>query len=102
MNAYIRTMLTIKEEHPTIKPYDENTWAESKFQSDVSIDDTIILLSLLHKRWTTLLSSLDFTSFDRTHYHPENKEIVTLKKQINYYAWHGRQHIAHLNIIATK
>ena len=66
MNAYIRFKLTITEQQPTIKPYDQSLWAELSDAKSAPIEDSLVLLEALHKRWVLLLRSLSPDAFAKT------------------------------------
>ena len=57
MNAYIRLKLALTEESPTIKPYDEASWAKLG-DSSGPIEASQILLDKLHERWDLLWRTL--------------------------------------------
>ena len=98
MNAYIRCKLALTEEHPTIKPYFENRWAELKDGKQFPIMISLQLLTALHFRWVYLLRSLYETDFRKSFFHPESKRIILLEEVIGVYAWHGRHHTAHIKM----
>src|SRR6187431_3231616 len=77
MNAYIRFKLGVTESHPTIKPYNEQTWAETSEARTGPVSLSLPLLETLHQRWVTFLKSLDASAFARTIMHPE-KGTMTL------------------------
>ncbi|MFL5339367.1 MAG: YfiT family bacillithiol transferase [Gemmataceae bacterium] len=92
VNAYIRFKLTLTEERPTIKPYDEGLWAALPDSSAGDITPTLALLDGLHRRWVALLGTLTAEQFGRAFYHPEYRETTTLSAALAQYAWHGRHH----------
>jgi hypothetical protein len=65
MNAYVRFKLTLTEEEPVIKPYDEAKWAELS-DYKLPIDISLSLLEALHKRWINLLRSLSPSDMEKT------------------------------------
>ncbi|WP_308162196.1 YfiT family bacillithiol transferase [Bacillus sp. ISL-18] len=100
MNAYIRIKLALTEENPTIKPYQEEKWAElpdSKSPINVSLE----LLTALHKRLVQLLRSLSPNDLKKTFLHPESGE-VSVGRNIGMYAWHGRHHLAHITSLTSR
>lgn len=94
MNAFIRTRLALTENNPTIKPYDEAAWALLP-DSALPLGPSLAILESLHHRWTVLLELTPEESFSREMVHPENGPL-TIDKQIQLYAWHGRHHLAHI------
>jgi hypothetical protein len=95
MNSYIRFKLALTEDTPTIKPYDEQRWAELADSKQEPVDVSLTLLEALHHRWLVLLRSLSGTDWQRTFIHPQSGK-TTLAKAAGLYAWHGRHHLAHI------
>jgi len=58
VNAYIRLRLALTEEQPTIKPYEENQWAQLPDAKTGPIEVSLTLLDALHDRWVRLLRTL--------------------------------------------
>lgn len=95
VNAYVRLKLALTENAPTIKPYDEQAWAELADVGATPVDVSLTLLAALHRRWVALLESLDDAAFRRTFTHPDHG-AVTIDWLLQMYAWHGRHHVAHI------
>ncbi len=95
MNAYTRFKLTVTENNPTIKPYEEQLWAELIDSKSSPIEPSITLLESLHFRWVMFLQSLKSEDFARTMVHPVNGPM-NLDRVLQLYAWHGRHHVAHI------
>lgn len=96
MNAFIRFRLTLTEEQPTVKPYNEAEWArlaDGKLDPAVSIQ----ILDGLHRRWHAMLRAMRDADFTRAAIHPEHGP-VTIDWFLQLYAWHGRHHIGHLKL----
>lgn len=102
MNAYTRFKLALTENEPTIKPYEEDKWAELPDSQRVPIEVSLDLLDALHTRWVTLLRALDAADFARTLRHPEHNRIMTLGQLLALYAWHGRHHVAHITSLRKR
>jgi uncharacterized damage-inducible protein DinB len=101
MNAYIRCKLTLTEDHPTIKPYDEARWAELP-DSTRPIEGSLALVDWLHERWVSLLRATPEAAFVRTCHHPEAKIDFTLDRLVAMYAWHGPHHVAHVTELRRR
>jgi hypothetical protein len=101
LNSYVRLKLTLTEDHPTIKPYDQKLWSELPDYSLFPVKDSLKFIELLHKRWVILLRSLNEDQLDRTMFHPESG-IIVLKKNIGLYAWHGRHHLAQIKALKRR
>jgi flavodoxin len=88
MNAFIRFKLGLTEDHPTIKPYDQNKWAETADVKNTAVNISITLLHSLHHRWYELLKTLTEADFKRTVYHPEQERDIPLWNLLLIYARH--------------
>ncbi len=101
LNSLVRFRLALTESEPTIKPYDQARWAELDDARTAPLDLSLALLEALHGRWALLLRSLGPADFDRTFRHPE-LGLMTLDKNLQLYAWHGRHHIAHITSLRAR
>lgn len=96
INAYTRVRLTLTEEKPTVRPYDEVAWAELADAKSENIQLSLAILNAIHKRLLVLLNKLSFGDFERTYYHPAANEEFSLGYLVGNYAWHGKHHLAHI------
>lgn len=101
VNSYTRFRLALTEQHPTIRPYDENKWAALDDARTLPVEPSLKLLEALHSRWVALLRSLKPADFDRTIDHPENG-TMTIDQLLAMYAWHGEHHVAHIKLARGK
>lgn len=101
LNSYIRFRLALTEREPTIKPYDQQQWAELYDSRTAPTEVSLSLLQSLHERWTILLKSLRPPDWKRTFRHPE-LGLVTLEQNAALYAWHGRHHVAHITSLRQR
>lgn len=101
LNSYCRFKLALTEDEPTIKPYNENRWAELEDSRVTPIDVSLVLMESLHSRWVLLLNSLGPADYQRTFRHPDIG-VVTLAKTACLYAWHGRHHTAHVTSLRER
>jgi hypothetical protein len=100
INAYVRTKLALTEQQPTIKPYDQESWAPLP-DSRLPIDPSLSIVEGVHARWTELWRSLAPDQFERTFVHPEIG-TVTLDFQLQMYSWHSRHHLAHITALRQR
>ena len=96
MNMYTRMKLAVTENAPTIKPYNEDSWAQLEDGRTAPVDISLDLLDALHRRWVFFLRSLKEADFEKTFIHPEMKGPVPLYQGLALYAWHGKHHAAHI------
>jgi hypothetical protein len=101
MNAYIRFKLALTEAEPTIKPYEQQLWAELADTKDTPLEISLTMLDSLHDRWVRLLRSLGPQDWKRTFRHPE-LGVVALEKNLALYSWHGRHHVAHITSLRKR
>ena len=101
INSFIRFKLALTEDNPTIKPYDEATWATLIDGDCDDISASLLILEGVHARWIMLLKSLDTSDFFKTFTHPESKKTYELKEVIGMYAWHCNHHFAHIDQALT-
>lgn len=92
MNAYIRCKLIATEEHPTLKPYDQDRWAALPDAQHADVRVSLALLRALHQRWVLFWEQLPGDAWARSGLHPENGE-VSLDDQLRLYAAHGLGHL---------
>ncbi|MGI4834394.1 MAG: YfiT family bacillithiol transferase [Janthinobacterium lividum] len=100
LNAYCRCKLALTEANPTIKPYDEAAWAELPDVVATPITVSLALLENLHIRWVSLLQHLTETQWQRGYIRPISHATIRLDQFLVLYAWHGRHHLGHLELLA--
>jgi hypothetical protein len=102
MHAYIRLKLALTEDAPTIKPYNEQTWA-ALADSRMPIEVSLGLLDGVHARMVTLFRTMTPEDWIRTFNHPEYPEAPrTLDWLVQGYAWHSRHHLAHITSLRQR
>jgi len=101
LNSYIRFRLALTEDAPTIKPYDQQRWAELPDSRTAPVRVSLELLDALHRRWAHLLRAMAPADFARTFVHPELGP-VSLDRNLALYAWHGDHHLAHITCLRER
>ncbi len=102
INAYVRFKLGLTEPTPTIKPYNENLWANTDDVNTLPINISVTLLYTLHARWFAAVKNLSDKDWQRSVYHPEEEKELSLWHLLQLYAWHGRHHVAQINGLRDK
>jgi hypothetical protein len=102
MNAFCRFRLGLTENNPTIRPYEQQLWAELKDMNTVPVNVSVTLLHALHTRWYAMISDLTIQQWERTIFHPESKKEMTLWYVLGMYSWHGRHHVAHITSLRER
>jgi hypothetical protein len=95
MNAYIRTKWALTEDKPTIKPYDENSWANLPEAKGGPIEMSLSLLEAVHRRWVACIRGVSPDLWSRQLMHPESG-VMSIDQLFALYSWHGRHHVAHI------
>jgi hypothetical protein len=96
MQAFVRFRLTLTEDRPTIKPYDQTRWAELLDTRTADVSLSVTLLAALHTRWVILLRSMTDVDFERLYYQPKHKREFSLAETLGIYAHHCRHHHAQI------
>jgi uncharacterized damage-inducible protein DinB len=91
LNAFVRMKLALTEDNPTIKPYDQDAWAELPDVEGVPVDASLSILEGLHARWSRLLRRIPEEGFVRPVVHPEMGDI-DVGFLLQLYGWHGHHH----------
>ncbi|GHA33662.1 putative metal-dependent hydrolase [Salinimicrobium marinum] len=102
MNGFIRIKLALTEDRPTIKPYQEERWAQLQDTSSIPVSAALKTLDGLHERWTILLESLTRDQLQRTYIHPADETERRVDETIATYAWHGNHHLAHITSLKKQ
>ena len=102
MNAYIRFKLGLSEENPTIKPYNQDAWAQMPDTKNLPINLSFTILHAVHRRWYEILINITPEQWNRTVVHPEYNKQMTLWYLLGMYAWHSRHHTAHINSLRDR
>lgn len=95
LNAYTRTRLALTEDWPTIKPYEQDCWADLIDAKTLPVDVSLSLLEPLHTRWLAVLEDMDDEDWQRGYNHPALGR-QTLNEVVLLYAWHSRHHTGHI------
>ena len=85
MNAFIRFKLALTEETPIIKPYREEKWANLADSLTIEIDESLMLLTGLHKKWARLIKSLSHDQLEMDYEHPQHGLRFNLISTIGMY-----------------
>ncbi|HYF30126.1 MAG TPA: bacillithiol transferase BstA [Chitinophagaceae bacterium] len=103
LNAYCRFKLGLTEDHPTIRPYDQEKWSELPDSKNIPVNVSITLLHALHARWHEILVNIKDADFEaRGVFHPEYKKQMTLWYLLGMYAWHSKHHTAHITSLRER
>jgi len=93
-----RLRMALTEDWPTIKPYDQERWAELADARTMPVASSLAILDGLHARLATMLRSLKDADWARGFHHPENGP-ERVDQVLLRYEWHGRHHLAHAHAV---
>ena len=88
LNSYVRFKWALTEEEPLIKAYHQDGWASHPSPDTLDTAADLDFLDLVHKRWVTLLRSIDPEGWKRGLLHPETGNRMQLDWMAGMYAWH--------------
>jgi uncharacterized damage-inducible protein DinB len=101
LNAYVRTKLLLTEDAPTVKVWDEESWAQLADGKAAAIGGSLQLVAAVHERWTLCLRACAAADFARSLQHPQ-AGTMTLDDLLSIYDWHGRHHVAHITSLRAR
>ncbi|WP_139998176.1 YfiT family bacillithiol transferase [Paenibacillus paridis] len=102
MNSYSRFKLALTESNPTIKPFNEERWAETADSLQASPEISLAIVEGIYARWVLLLRSMQPADFEKMFYHPEKGSQFGLAFFLGFVAWHGRHHVAHITSLRER
>ncbi len=100
-NAMIRLKLALTETNPTIKPYDQDAWAELGDVQDVSPLVSIAILAGIHERMSAVIQHMREEDFARGLVHPDSGPM-SVDQLLALYAWHGDHHVAQVRALRMR
>lgn len=101
VNSFFRFKLALTEDEPAVKTWDENLWAQTPEAIAPPIEHSLRIIEGTHGRWAWLLERMTEADFARVYVHPQNGR-VHLDWLLQYMAWHGLHHLAHLSIVRER
>jgi uncharacterized damage-inducible protein DinB len=99
LNFYTRAKLALTEDRPTIKPYEEEAWAQLA-DNALAITLSLHIVDAVQERLAVALRAQPEAAFQRPVVHPVSGEF-TVDSLISMYVWHGRHHVAHITALRT-
>lgn len=102
INSYVRFRWTLTEDTPSIKAYDEKSWAELPDAKSSPIKFSLNLLKATHARWTLLMERMSDEDFDRELSHPDWRKNLSLNDMVQLYSWHCNHHLGHITSLIER
>lgn len=101
VNVYTRIKLALTEENPTIKPFEENGWA-NLVDSHLPTKSSLQIIEGIHARLAYLIEQLAKEQLERRFTHPDTG-VQTVISTVAFSVWHVNHHLAHIeNALATR
>lgn len=100
-NAYIRTKLTLTEDRPTVKPYNQDEWSKLQDARSLPLSSSLGIIRGVHHRWAVLIRSIPEEAWSRKLFHPERGEM-TLEDLVESWRLHGETHLEQIRIALGK
>ena len=91
MNAFIRMKLVLAEDKPTLKPYNQEHWAEFHDASAIPVASSLAIIRGVQDRMAIMLDQVKDSDWSRAAQHPERGQI-TLDDLLTLYSRHGEKH----------
>ncbi len=101
-NALIRVKLALTEHNPVIKPYNQDAWAVLADVENTPFEVSLKITEAINARWTAVLKAMTENDFKKKYIHPEYNKEFQLDEFVALYAWHGKHHCGHLNVILNN
>jgi uncharacterized damage-inducible protein DinB len=98
MNAYLRFKKALTEDEPMSNSYREDLWAEQSDYMNVPIENSLILIEVLHSRFMILLTDLKPSDFSRK-LKTQVLGSITLDTALQRFVWHNRHHISQIELL---
>ncbi|MEM7032417.1 MAG: YfiT family bacillithiol transferase [Chloroflexota bacterium] len=92
MNSFIRLKMILTEDHPALKPYNQDAWVKMVDEVSLELENSLSILRGLHRRWVMVFKNLSDADWQRTGHHPE-VGTVTVDDMLDTYAAHCRDHL---------
>ena len=97
MHLYIRIKLTLTEDNPPVKGYQEGLWAETA-DCGMDIANPLLILGPLHDRIVHLFRNMSREDYDKTYFHSGYQATYVLRNVLQLYRWHCEHHLGHIRL----
>jgi hypothetical protein len=92
MNAFFRFKRILIGGQPEIFHFDQKNWARTMEATTQDVEDSLMILHGLHRRWCHLMESIGEAEWDKYGIH-DQAGMVTLEDVLLAYANHGDAHL---------
>jgi hypothetical protein len=101
LNAFIRAKLILTEDHPTLKPYDQDLWAMLSDAKQYPIESSLAIVDGVQARLAAVFELASPEQMKRTAHHPEDGEL-SLEQILDRYATHGEGHLQQITGLRNR
>lgn len=95
LNGFVRVKLTLTEECPPLKPYDQDLWSAFPDTTNPNIQTSLHILQGLHHRWALLFHGLTDKDWERVGNHLDDG-LVSVAQLLAIYVAHGEAHLTQI------
>jgi DinB superfamily len=95
---YLRLKHALTEDKPVGVLGKINDWAEMADYTEGPIEDSLLIIESVHRRYVLLFESLNPEVYERSYFHPFRQLYVTIPQSLDMIVWHLRHHLAHIEI----
>jgi DinB superfamily len=95
---YLRLKHALTEDKPVGVLGKINDWAEMADYTEGPIEDSLLMIESVHRRYVILFESLSEEVYDRSYFHPFRQLYLTIPQSLDMIVWHLRHHLAHIEI----
>jgi DinB superfamily len=95
---YLRLKHALTEDKPVGVLGKINDWAEMADYTEGPIEDSLLMIESVHRRYVLLFESLSPEVYERSYFHPFRQLYVTIPQSLDMIVWHLRHHLAHIEI----
>lgn len=77
-------------------------WAETTDGKEAPVEDSLLMLEGITKRYVFLLKTLNEEALEISYYHPLREYDITQAQAIAMSAWHLKHHLAHIKLALNQ
>jgi hypothetical protein len=98
MLNFLRIKKALTEENYIATTIEMNAWALTSDALTAPVEDSLLMLEGINKRFVYLLKGMDEEMFHKGYYHPVRQLHFDLKQAVHMAVWHLEHHQAHIEI----
>jgi hypothetical protein len=95
---YLRLKHALTEDQPNGVLGKINDWAEMADYTEGPVEDSLLMIESVHRRFVFLFKSLAPDVYNRSYFHPFRQLYVTIPQSLDMIVWHLKHHLAHIAI----